>query len=183
MRTSAVPFILPSRAGSDRPIPLGPRRRAVLVSAAGAVLLAGCTDDGADASGKRSGAVEQARARAAEDSAELLNRYDAVIAAHPALADRLHPLRAEVAEHAKAFGGSGERRAAAPSGSPSASPKAPEVPADEKGALAQLADAERQLADGRRTGLADVPGEQARLFASVAAAGDAHAYLLSEAGR
>ncbi|MDI3420789.1 hypothetical protein [Streptomyces luteolus] len=174
-----MPFTLPSRAGSDRPIPLDPGRRALLVSAVGAVLLAGCSDAGSDASGKRSAAAEQARARAAEDSAELLNRYDAVIAAHPALADRLRPLRAEVAEHARAFGGSGTR----PSGSPSPSRKAPEVPADESGALAQLASTERQLADGRRTALTGVPGEQARLFASVAAAGDVHAYLLSEAGR
>ncbi|MDQ8707037.1 hypothetical protein RCO28_31865 [Streptomyces sp. LHD-70] len=178
-----MPFTLPSRAGSDRPIPLDPGRRALLVSAVGTVLLAGCSDGGSDASGKRSAATEQARARAAEDSAELLNRYDAVIAAHPALADRLRPLRTEVAEHAKAFGGSAESQSAAPSGPSSPAKKAPEVPADEKGALVQLADAERQLADGRRTALTGVPGEQARLFASVAAAGDAHAYLLSEAGR
>ncbi|WP_408909592.1 hypothetical protein [Streptomyces solicavernae] len=177
-----MPFTLPSRAGSDRPIPPGPGRRALLVSAAGAagtVLLAGCSGGGADASDKRSAAAEQARARAAGDSAELLNRYDAVIAAHPALADRLRPLRAEVARHAKAFGGA----ETGPSGSPSPTRKAPEVPGDKKAALAQLAGAERQLADGRRTALTDVPGEQARLFASVAAAGDAHAYLLSEAGR
>ncbi|MHC0434164.1 hypothetical protein ACX6XY_28935, partial [Streptomyces sp. O3] len=57
------------------------------------------------------------------------------------------------------------------------------VPADEKAALAQLAAAERKLADARRTALLELPGEQARLLASVAAAGDVHVYLLSEAGR
>ncbi|MFC7308714.1 hypothetical protein ACFQVC_31415 [Streptomyces monticola] len=174
-----MPFTMPSRTGRTRPPIAGPRRRTLLATAAGTVLLAGCTDSGSDTSGKRPRASEQARARAAQDSAELLNRYDAVIAAHPGLAGRLRPLRAEVAEHAKAFGDPPKASGRAPSGSPSAA----DVPADEQQALAQLASAERQLADGRRTALLDVPGEQARLFASVAAAGDAHAYLLSEAGR
>ncbi|MFM9373081.1 hypothetical protein [Streptomyces sp. Da 82-17] len=149
------------------------------------MLLAGCTGSGSDAPGKRPDAAGQARERAAQDSAELLNRYDAVIAAHPALAERLGPLRAEVARHAGAFGGAeaGATGSPSPSGKPRKESSAPEVPADEKAALTQLADIERQLADGRRTALSDVPGEQARLFASVAAAGDAHAYLLSEAGR
>jgi len=171
-----------SRTGRSRPLPPGPARRALLVSAAGTVLLAGCTDSGSGSSAKRSGAAEQARARAAQDSAELLNRYDAVIAAHPGLAARLRPLRAEVAQHAKAFGGPAEQEAES-SASPSPSAAVPKVPADQQSALTQLADAERQLADGRRTALLEVPGEEARLFASVAAAGDAHAYLLSEAGR
>jgi hypothetical protein len=43
-----------------------------------------------------------------------------------------------------------------------------------------LAAAERTLADRRATQLLDVPGELARLMASVAAAGAAHAYLLTE---
>jgi hypothetical protein len=54
------------------------------------------------------------------------------------------------------------------------------VPGNEKDALAGLAAAERELT-GRRTGaLAGVPGELARLLASVAAAGAAHVYLLTE---
>jgi hypothetical protein len=57
------------------------------------------------------------------------------------------------------------------------------VPGDEKSALAELATAERTLADRRAKALMDVPGELARLLASVAAAGAAHAYLLTEAGR
>ena len=42
---------------------------------------------------------------------------------------------------------------------------------------------ERALADRRAKALLDVPGELARLLASVAAAGAAHAYLLMEGSR
>ncbi|OAH10026.1 hypothetical protein STSP_66480 [Streptomyces jeddahensis] len=54
------------------------------------------------------------------------------------------------------------------------------MPADKKDALAFLASAERDLADRRGAALLEVPGELARLLASVAAAGAAHAYLLTE---
>lgn len=54
------------------------------------------------------------------------------------------------------------------------------MPATEKDALKELASAERTLADQRAKALLDVPGELARLLASVAAAGAAHAYLLTE---
>ncbi|KAF2777214.1 lipoprotein [Streptomyces sp. OM5714] len=121
-----------------------------------------------------------------------------MIAAHPGLAERLGPLREEVVRHAEAFGG--ERAAASPrasstassaasaSVSPSVSARAAgpaardagAVPADEKGALGMLADAERKLADRRAEALLDVPGETARLLASVAAAGAAHVFLLTE---
>ncbi|MER7962747.1 hypothetical protein [Streptomyces ardesiacus] len=180
---------------SPRP-PRGPRRRSLLASAAGAgaALLAGCTG-GPDAEGPGSGpsAADRVRARAARDSEVLADRYAAVIAAHPGLAARLAPLREEVVRHAEAFGGV---RAASPpaapseppSGTPSASARAAgpaardsaAVPADEKGALALLADAERKLADRRAGALLDVPGESARLLASVAAAGAAHVFLLTE---
>ncbi|GAA4807554.1 hypothetical protein [Streptomyces ziwulingensis] len=168
---------------SPRPL-AGPRRRSLLVTAAGAALLTGCTGDGDGPGGGGSPTVaDRARARAARDSAALAGRYDAVIAAHPALAGRLGPLRAEVARHAVAFGGA---RAAspAPSGSArAAGPTAaepPAVPATEKDALAGLAAAERKLAARRSEALLDVPGELARLLASVAAAGAAHVFLLTE---
>ncbi|MGW2732568.1 hypothetical protein ACWCYR_35260, partial [Streptomyces sp. NPDC001494] len=57
------------------------------------------------------------------------------------------------------------------------------VPAGEKDALAFLATAERSLADRRAKDLLDVPGELARLMASAAAAGAAHAYLLTEGAK
>ncbi|MBV2353550.1 hypothetical protein KUM39_04120 [Streptomyces sp. J2-1] len=153
-----------------------PHRRTLLVSAAGALLLTGCTA-GPDAARERVTVTGRTRARAAGDSAALLVRYDAVLAAHPALAERLRPLRAAVAAHEKAFGGA----APVPSGSPSASP-AP-VPAAPAGALTDLASAERALADRRTKALPDVDGETARLLASVAAAGAAHAYLLAEGAK
>ncbi|MGM9333884.1 hypothetical protein [Streptomyces murinus] len=164
-------------------IPSGPRvrRRTLLASAAGAALLAGCTS-GADSGGDGPSATERARAQAAADSATLLGRYDAVLKAFPDLAERLRPLRTEVAAHAAAFQ-EGTTPTATPSGSPSASlsPSASPtpVPATAKDALASLAAAERALADRRAKALLDVPGESARLLAATAAAGAAHAYLLT----
>ncbi|MBA4864387.1 hypothetical protein H1V43_24140 [Streptomyces sp. PSKA54] len=204
-------FPLPSRARRTPDGPSRPRRRSVLAGAAvaGAGLLAGCSDGGSGSgsvgtAARRPSAVELARARAASDSAGLVARYDAVIAAHPALAERVGALREEVVRHVEAFGGevaaagasgSGAAASAAPSAAPSA-PAAPsasgsasasaggsggfDVPSDKKGALAFLASAERSLADRRGAALLEVPGELARLLASVAAAGAAHAYLLTE---
>ncbi|AXL91268.1 hypothetical protein C4J65_25390 [Streptomyces sp. CB09001] len=178
-------------------LPRGPRRRSLLASAAGAALLAGCTGgSGSGEAGAGPSAVERAQARAARDSEELAARYAAVIAAHPGLAERLRPLREEVVRHAEAFGavsaasptasGTAAGTAASPSASVRAAGPANEsggsdvVPTDEKGALALLAGAERKLADRRARTLLDVPGESARLLASVAAAGAAHVFLLTE---
>ncbi|MGW0189823.1 hypothetical protein ACWDV7_29270 [Streptomyces sp. NPDC003362] len=183
-----MPYSPPSR------LPLGPRRRTLLASAAGVALLTGCSAGSEDSDGTRGGgpsAADRARARAARDSGRLVERYDAVIAAHPGLAERLTPLRAEVVRHREAFGepaASASATAAGtasptPSPSPSPSASAPVVPGDEKAALADLATAERTLADERAKALLDVPGELARLLASVAAAGAAHAYLLAETGK
>lgn len=166
----------------------GPRRRTLLASAAGAALLAGCSSGSEDSDGGTSGSpsvAERARARAAMDSEGLVERYDAVLAAHPVLADLLGPLRAAAVRHAEAFGGGRKASdSASPSGSPapSGSPSAA-VPGDERAALAELAATERALADRRAKALLDVPGELARLLASVAAAGAAHAYLLNEGAK
>ncbi|MEV0736272.1 hypothetical protein AB0I51_09920 [Streptomyces sp. NPDC050549] len=160
----------------------GPRRRSLLASAAGAALLVGCStdaDDTENTAGSPS-AAERARARAASDSETLLQQYDAVLAAHPTLAERLNPLRAEVVRHATAFGGGGSTPSPTATAAPSASASASAVPTTESGALAGLAAAERTLADKRAKALIDVPGELARLLASVAAAGAGHAYLLTE---
>ncbi len=54
------------------------------------------------------------------------------------------------------------------------------VPGDEREARGALAAAERELAGRRMKALPALPGELARLLASVAAAGSAHAYLLTE---
>ncbi|EST34006.1 hypothetical protein, partial [Streptomyces roseochromogenus] len=147
--------------------PSGPRRRSLLASAAGAALLVGCSaePDSGDSGGASVTARE--RARAARDSQGLLERYDAVLAAHPGLSGRLRPLRAQVAAHVLAFT---DGTAPTPARS-SASASASTVPAGEKDALADLAGAERALADWRAKDLLGVPGELARLLASVAAAG------------
>lgn len=158
---------------------LGPRRRSLLVSAAGAALLVGCsTGDDSGTTGGSGSAAEHARARAAADSETLLRHYNAVLAAHPTLAPRLDPLRAEVVRHTTAFGGTTSTPSATATAAPSASATA--VPATPSDALAGLAAAERGLADRRAKALLDLPGELARLLASVAAAGAAHAYLLTE---
>lgn len=114
------------------------------------------------------GAAEQAQAL--RDSTDLLGRYDAAAAAHPSLAARLAPLRAEIARHVEAFGGT----------PPTAGTKAPAADGatTPKLALAALATAERKLADSRAAALLTVPGGLARLLASVAAAGAGHAALL-----
>ncbi|GGS88002.1 hypothetical protein [Streptomyces cinerochromogenes] len=158
-------------------LPSGPRRRSLLASAAGVALLAGCSD-GAGSGDDGPSATERARARAARDSRGLLERYDAVLAAHPGLAGRLRPLREQVAAHAAAF----EDGTTTPTPARSSAAPAP-VPAGEKDAVAGLAAAERALADRRAEELLEVPGELARLLASVAAAGAAHAYLLTEGAR
>ncbi|MEU9287072.1 hypothetical protein AB0D57_20750 [Streptomyces sp. NPDC048275] len=188
-----MPFTLPSRT------PTGPRRRSLLASAAGAVVLAGCSapESSTDTTGGSPSAADRARARAARDSETLAARYAAVITAHPPLAERLSPLRAEVVRHAKAFGGTGSSKpsATAPSPSPSPTPASPSasvsasasasptVPTSEKDALTDLASAERTLADQRAKALLEAPGELARLLASVAAAGAAHAFLLTEGAK
>ncbi|MFJ9917070.1 hypothetical protein [Actinacidiphila glaucinigra] len=168
-----------------------PRRRAVraaLVLPAAAGLLGGCSDgtrpQGTSAKGSPSADASVAlRRRAARDSAALLARYDATLAAHPDLGARLRPLRAEVAGHAEAFASNGRTASpsAAPSPSFSPSPSAPpSVPARAGDALSALAAAERALCDARAAALLDAPPELARLLASVAACGAGHVLLLKE---
>ncbi|MFJ1812553.1 MULTISPECIES: hypothetical protein [unclassified Streptomyces] len=193
-----MPLPLPSRT------PSGPRRRSLLASAAGAALLVGCssgTQETEKSASRTPSATDRARARAARESSVLVARYDAVLAVHPALTGRLEPLRAELVRHMEAFGGAGKT---SPSASSTNSPTVPSttsassasadptagaaavpsaVPITDTAALAELAAAERALADRRATELLDVPGELARLLASVAAAGAAHAYLLTEGTR
>ncbi|MEV5933722.1 hypothetical protein AB0L56_13505 [Streptomyces sp. NPDC052079] len=176
-----MPFPSSPRARS------GPHRRSLLAVAPAALLVAGCSagsDQSGTADGGRPSAADRARARAARDSAALAARYEAVAAAHPKLAERLRPLRAEVLRHAEAFGNTASSSSPSPSGSgAAAAAPPPPVPAKQKDALAELAAAERELAGRRAEALLDAPGELARLLASVAAAGAAHVYLLTEAKR
>ncbi|MET9792246.1 hypothetical protein [Streptomyces canus] len=164
-------------------VPSGPRRRSLLASVAGGALLVGCSDGTGSTEEGTAGSpsvVERARVRAARDSRGIVERYDAVLAAHPALAERVGPLRAEAVRHVEAFGETVAKSSPTPTASKASPSPSVTVPATEKDALAQLAAAERALADRRAKALLDVPGELARLLASVAAAGAAHAYLLME---
>ncbi|WP_329620903.1 hypothetical protein OG357_10500 [Streptomyces sp. NBC_01255] len=180
-------------------------RRALLRAgaAAGATALVGCTSSGDGENARRPSAAELEAERVARAEAalrlrsvtaarNLLERYDAVLAAHPALAPRLTPLRRSVAAHAKALGEGGTTvkpvtaspsTSTSTSTSPSASAAAPApvpVPADPRAALKELAAAVRKASDGHTNALLTAPPEYARLLASVAAAGAAHAYLLTE---
>lgn len=167
----------------------GPRRRTVLTGAVtgavSAALLTGCSDGsapgGTAAERAASAAAPRLLAAARTGSQRLLAQYDAVIAAHAPLAAQLKPLREQVAMHLSAFtSGPAEElppNAAPPAPAPQVSPHAA---ADPDAALRGLADAERELAARRGKDLLEAPGELARLLASAAAAGAAHAYLLTE---
>jgi hypothetical protein len=158
-------------------IPKVTRRSAVALATAG--LVAGCSGGGGTASGA-SGAADPGaavRARAARDSTALAARYDAVAAVHPALAERLAPLRADTVSHVRAFGG---KAPGTPGGGSAARATglASQVPDTKNKALAWLAAAEKSLADRRSAALLDAPGDLARLLASVAASGAGHVALL-----
>ncbi|MFE3906523.1 hypothetical protein ACFXPY_41375 [Streptomyces sp. NPDC059153] len=149
--------------------------------AMGAVL-AGC----GDGTGPREGsaradaatAAEQAAARAektlragaAGTSRELLARYEQVVRAHPATAAGLSPLRDAVRAHARALAPDGGKTLVFSRSRAT----------DAEGALKELAAAERRTADAHTATLLNAPPELARLLASIAAAGAAHAYLLTE---
>ncbi|GGU04846.1 MULTISPECIES: hypothetical protein [Streptomyces] len=183
-------------------------RRALLT--AGAVALAGCTSDAGGERPKAPSAAERAaraearrRLRSVATAEALRERYDAVLAAHPALSARLGPLRAAAAAHATALGEggtgapvtpvdgrtgqtaqTGKTGKNVPAPTPTVSgPSAPPVAADPAVALKELAAAARKTADTHTDALLDAPPEYARLLASVAAAAAVHAYLLTEGGR
>ncbi|MES9806170.1 hypothetical protein [Streptomyces cinereoruber] len=188
-------------------------RRALLAAgaAAGATALVGCTSSGGEGP-RRPGAAEREaervaraeaalRARSVAVARGLLERYDAVLAAHPALAPRLTPLRRSVAAHVGALGeggtggeGVGEgvtgalkpaAASASASARPTAAPSPAPVPvaADPGTALRELAAAERAASDGHTDALLAAPPEYARLLASVAASGAVHVHLLTEGAR
>lgn len=165
-------------------------------------LLTACSggDEGGESEGSASAAAVRAakalRAKSTRTSRELLRRYDAVLDRHPEQATRLTPLRGAVARHVTALSPpppkEGKSAKPSPSLSASASPSAslgtavgdtgptPSVPADAGTAVRELAAAERRAADAHAEALVHAPPELARLLASLAAAGAAHAFLLTE---
>ncbi|UUN29497.1 hypothetical protein [Streptomyces sp. FIT100] len=171
------------------------RRRALMATGAmaAAAALTGCASGGTPARPTAPGPVSAEtalRRRSTTASAGLLARYDAVLIAHPGLAARLAPLRAEVARHVKALAPAGARGPAGPSPAASAtagpsasaapSPAPVPVSGDARTAVQELAAAEQRAADAHAVALSGAPPEYARLLASVAAAGAVHVYLLTE---
>ncbi|MFG2718010.1 hypothetical protein ACGFW5_06850 [Streptomyces sp. NPDC048416] len=170
-----------------------------MTGAATAGLLAGCSQDPSERGGRGSatGAREAAaraetalRARTSAASRALVERYDATLAMHPSLRNRLAPLRDQASQHAAALaspaatgpaspspGGTGAA-SPSPAGSPTTSAVST-VAADADEALKELADAERRTSDAQLAALATASPELARLLASVSASGAGHAYLLA----
>ena len=176
----------------------GPPRRSMLAGALSTLgplgalatlgTATGCSQDGESADAAQAARTEnRLRQAAAKQSRELVQRYEATLAAHAGLADRLRPLRATTVRHAKALGGKGAARRRDENGSGKqekddsngkGSKDGAAVPGDEKAALAALGEAERRAAEKREAALTGAPPELARLLASLAAAGAVHAYLL-----
>ncbi|MBT2403516.1 hypothetical protein J7I97_31300 [Streptomyces sp. ISL-87] len=170
-------------------LPVRPSRRSLLAGAAGAAgaaLLAACSDGGGAPDADTPVSLERRmRETAVRDSERLLERYDATAGAHPALAQRLAPLRTAVAAHTAALAPA-DTTTGKPSRSPASAasagapvPSGEPVPPKPAEALTALADAERSLSEARTIALAGAPGELARMLASVAACGAVHAYLLT----
>ncbi|MEU9761671.1 hypothetical protein ACFYYY_04015 [Streptomyces sp. NPDC001834] len=163
----------------------GTTRRGALtatgVIAMGAAL-SGCGGSGDGEGSARTGAPTAAeiaravrtehrlRASAARTSLELLARYEHVVSAHPATAAGLAPLRDAVRAHVRTLAPDGEQAPTAPRSRAKGA----------RAAVQELADAELRTADAHLAALMEAPPELARLLASVAAAGAAHAYLLTD---
>jgi len=158
-------------------------RRSLLLGAA-LLPLAACTADPSPAppppppppdpdDALRSAGVEREQA--------LLAQYDAVLAAHPALAARLSAVREEHAEHLRALLGRDETVPAGPSDgpSPAASPSsAPVAPADPAAALAGLVGAEAATGAAHAGAALEAGGQLAGVLASLAASEATHRLVL-----
>lgn len=178
------------------------RRRLLLAAAAlplAAGSLAACTGDGGDAASTSPspGAPDDPdlalRRQVWADEAALLAAYDATLDAHPDLADRLAPLRAQHLAHRDATGVSGPSGAnggAAASGGSSAGGGTATgggsdaaVPSSRRAAVAALAALERKAAGARTDACGRAAsGELARVLALVSASEASHAAALSGSG-
>jgi hypothetical protein len=186
----------------------GPRRRSMVAGTLGALgpfaatavpvtaVLTGCSADGSDADAAQATAAgKRLRREATRQSLDLLARYDATADTHSSLAERIRPLREATMRHAEVLSGDDEKNSGDGRGRHGRGndggrgdggtarekhgvERNPRVPGDEKAALTALGDAERRTAAARTAALMKAPPETARLLASLAAAGAAHAYLL-----
>jgi hypothetical protein len=145
-----------------------------LVGSVGAATLAGCDKPGSDQVRKIADPLNPLY----RDTAALLARYEATIAALPELAARLTPLRDAHREHLRALareiGPNLDSSAPAASGSVAAS-----APADAGAALAALRDAEKAGSAAARAACLAGPSYRAGLLGSIAAARASHEQVLS----
>jgi hypothetical protein len=114
----------------------------------------------------------------------LLAAYDASAAAHPELAGRLAPFRADHAAHLHGLAPGVAPPSSAPSSTapaPVASAAAPASSPPASVVFEQLADLERNAAAARVNDVATTSGSLARLIASIGGCEAAHAALLSVA--
>lgn len=182
----------------DPHLPHSPSRRRVLQGGlvlGGGVLLAGCGlfEDGGLLRGDDEPDPDVVALRAAlADEDELLAAYDATLAAHPALAPTLQPLRAEHAEHRRVvldrLGDDAEaepQAADTPPGEaspePAPGPSGPVVPAEPGAAVTELSRREDDAARGRRRSALSVSAPLAPLLGSVAASEASHPLVLAGA--
>ncbi|QPP06271.1 hypothetical protein G4Z16_07515 [Streptomyces bathyalis] len=161
-------------------------------------LVSGCSGSGSGTDAAQTAGLEKRlRHEATEQSLDLLARYDATADAHSGLADLLRPLRAATMRHAEMLSGQDDGKGGhgrngngggkggdgGPGTGKNGKHRKRRVPGDEKAALTELGDAERRTARARTAALVKAPPETARLLASLAAAGAAHAYLLGADGK
>jgi hypothetical protein len=104
----------------------------------------------------------------------LLNRYEAVMTAHPEIVERLEPLRENHRTHLSAVA-----KVIGPTASQSPSPTTPvPVPPEPGAALGELRDAERAAQDAATRACLAARPEHAGLLGSIAAARASHREVL-----
>lgn len=114
------------------------RRR--LLQAASLVPLGAIAACSSDATSGGSDVDDSVRQQVATNENDLLARYDATMAAFPALSDQLQPIRQQHFDHLTSVGGDVVTTGL----------KEPKVPASQTAALSELASAERAAATARR---------------------------------
>ncbi len=156
----------------------GPTRRAVLTAGPALLVMPACTADEPPARPQPVDPDDALRSAAAQRERDLLQEYDAVLAARPALAARLLPVRAHHAEHLEALLGPPSTGSPGPSATAAVPPAVP-PPADDAAALARLVAAERAAGDGHAADCLAASRRLAPVLASLSASELSHPVALS----
>ncbi len=116
---------------------------------------------------------DSVRRQVATSENDLIKRYDATIAAFPAVAARLQPLRDQHAEHLSAVGGPDQV----------SDLKGPVIPQTQAAAVSELAGAERDAATARRaSSVAATSPDLIWNLALIATSESQHAATLTKGG-